>query len=297
MNLGFVSSDDWKEELEFAAECGFDNLEITVDYDHSLDLDRMSRDDILTVRKTFEGKGVSIATVCTSLNLLDRNPDRRNRNIDYIQRMIRTVKEFGTDIITTNVWGNRDLKPIDNVPVFAEVYTAVAKLAEEEGVRIAFENCPHYSVYPYHIGNIGYSPEMWKLLFDAVPSPSLGLEFDPSHLVWMGIDYIEALKNFSHRVYAVHAKDTIIFEDKKKECGVLPKQTGIDFDGDFGWWKHRIPGHGMIDWKAIYNVLKENHFTGPVIIEHEDPVYYDDLRPEGLRLGLAYLRSLEASNQ
>jgi len=198
-----------------------------------------------------------------------------------------------TDIITTNAWGNKDLKPADNIPIFAEVYTPIAKMAEEMGVRIAFENCPHYLGYPLTIGNISFSPEMWELMFEAVPSRALGLEFDPSHLFWQGIDYIGALRKFGDRVYAMHAKDTEICEDMKKKCGILGKQLGAVSIWDSGWWRYRIPGWGKIDWQEIYRVLYDLKYDGPIMIEHEDPVFDGELRPQGLKMGLKYLRKFD----
>lgn len=293
MKLGYVCDRYTEDQVAFAGRSGFNGMEIMVDYNHNLDIDHMSRHDILRIREEFEKNNVEILTVCTSLNLLDSDLELRKRNINYMRRMIYLVKDFGTDIITTNVWGNRQVKPEENIAIFEEIYTPVAKLAEEEGVRIAFENCPHYLGYPYVLGNIGYSPEMWRLMFEAVPSRSLGLEFDPSHLYWLGIDYLYALRKFADRVYAFHAKDTEIDEAARNEYGIIGRQVGAKSIWDFGWWKYRIPGWGMINWKEIYKILFDVKYEGPMIIEHEDPVFDGPYRPQGLKMGLEYLRKLD----
>jgi len=293
MKIGFVNDFYEEERVALASKLGFDTMEIMVDYEHNLDIDKMTLEDIRALKATFDKYGVTIGTVCTSINLLDGDLEKRAKAIDYMTRMINLVHEFGTNIITTNVWGNTEVSPGENIAIFKEVYTPIAALCEEKGVKIAFENCPHFLHYPMVIGNIGFSPEMWELMFEAVPSKALGLEFDPSHLYWLGIDYIEALKKFVDRVYAFHAKDTEILRDKKNKYGILGKQFGKTSIWDYGWWRYRIPGWGEINWQEIYKVLFDAKYDGPIIIEHEDPVFDGELRPQGLKMGIDYLRKLD----
>ena len=142
-------------------------------------------------------------------------------------------------------------------------------------MKLAIENCPHGGK------NIGYSPYAWARMFEAVPSKAIGLEFDPSHLVFQFIDVERALYDFADRVYAFHAKDTQIYPHVLERTGVLGR----------GWWKFRIPGYGDVNWTQMFRGLTEIGFDGNVIIEHEDPIFRDDRREEGLRLGLKFLKS------
>lgn len=293
MKYGFYSSDYDNEIVEFAGTCGFDCMEINAEYGTRLDIDKINGDEIGRVTETFRENGVCVGTVCCSLNLLDGDLSKRERNIAYMEKMIKTVRKFGTDIITTNVWGNKQLTPEENIPLFKCIYRDIAKLAEAEGVRIGFENCPHYVGYPIPLGNIGYSPEMWEALFDAVPSDNLGLEFDPSHLFWLGIDYIKALRDFSRKVFALHAKDTEIIPELRHKYGIIGRQLGKTSEWDAGWWRYRIPGWGQIDWQGIFKVFYDTGFNGPVIIEHEDPVFDGKLRKQGLRMGLEFLKKFD----
>ena len=119
-------------------------------------------------------------------------------------------------------------------------------------------------------------------MFDAVPSKALGLEFDPSHLVWQGIDWAAALTRFASKVYHVHAKDTEILKDR------------LAADGFFsaGWWRYRLPGYGCVDWHRFTSMLKEQGYDGGVCVEHEDPVFSGKRRVEGLEKAYACLRPL-----
>ena len=293
MTLGFLTNEYKDSDVVFAAEIGFDCLEINVDYNTALSLDKINDADIESLMRHFESNGVSVGTVACSLNLLDGDLEVRERNIKYMEKMIAKVKQFGTDIITTNVWGNNNIKPVDNIPLFKEVYSPIADLCEREGVRIGFENCPHFIGYPLYLGNIGYSPEMFNALFDVVESDKLGLEFDPSHLYWLGIDYLAMMREFSGKIFAVHAKDTEIIPENQYKYGTIGRQIGPTSIWDAGWWRYRIPGWGHVNWQEIYKTIYDINFNGPIIIEHEDPVFDNELRPVGLKMGHDYLRQFD----
>ena len=157
-----------------------------------------------------------------------------------------------------------------NVERYKKVYSRVAKVAEDNGVKIAFENWP--GAGPFADGaNLSVTPEAWGLMFDAVPSKRIGLEFDPSHLLWQWIDPFAAFDEFFDRVYVLHAKDTEIFEDRVKRSGVFGK----------GWWRYRLPGFAKFDWPRLFAMAHERGYEDAVIIEHEDEVFDGDRRLEG----------------
>ena len=289
MNIGFVTQYS-ENVVEFAGRTGFKCLELFTEYDTALNLDQMTDEKIEEINSIFEKNGVRIGTICCSVNHLDGDPVQRKRNNEYFKKAIRLCKTFGASIVTSNAWADKSRTPLENIPVFKEVFTEYAELAEQEGVKIAIENCPHSIGYPMPIGNIAFSPEMWEALFEAVPSKAVGLEFDPSHLYWQGIDYVKAIRDFGDRIYAFHAKDTEIVKDMQSRCGILGKQFGKASDWDAGWWRYRIPGWGMIDWLGVFKALYDIKFSGPMVIEHEDPVFDGELREQGLAMGLRYLQ-------
>ena len=150
-------------------------------------------------------------------------------------------------------------------------------------MKIGIENCPH------ELNNLAYSPKMWEVIFQEVPSKALGLEYDPSHLVWQQIDYLKAIYDFGDRIYAFHAKDTEVMKDKLGKSGVL---QGL-FEGSVwksDWWRYRLPGYGEVDWKKVFVALADIGYNGDINIEHEDPVFGGDKTDEGLKRGLKYLK-------
>jgi sugar phosphate isomerase/epimerase len=115
-----------------------------------------------------------------------------------------------------------------------------------------------------------------------VKSPDVGLEFDPSHLLWQGIDPSQAAREFGKRIFLLHAKDTKLFRDRIQDVGYCGR-----------WWEYRLPGRGEMDWRQFLGGLAG--YTGFISIEHEDtefgwPNGPVELRKEGLLKGLATLR-------
>lgn len=157
---------------------------------------------------------------------------------------------------------------------FKRVYGPAAAEAEKRGVFLTVENWPNNG------NNLMFSPETWNAVFEAIPSDHFGLCFDPSHLVWLGIDYLKAARQFASKIKYVHGKDTEIFEDRRNQYGIYGRQFG----GRGGWWRYRLPGWGVVDWPAFLTILYDTGYDHIIAIEHEDPVWRGS--PEKFKRGL-----------
>jgi len=154
------------------------------------------------------------------------------------------------------------------------------------------ENCPMESWLQFGLpGNFAYSPELWSALFNEVPAENFGLNFDPSHLYWLGIDYIQAVKYYSKKIFHAHAKDTEIIPEGKFRYGIFGRQIDPQ-PWKSGWWRYRIPGLGEIDWQKFISTLQEYGYDYVLSIEHEDPVWEgtEEKVKSGLQMGLKHLR-------
>jgi sugar phosphate isomerase/epimerase len=165
----------------------------------------------------------------------------------------------------------------------------VAEHAEKLGLQLVFET--------YHANgrNFMISPRNWRALFEAVPSPALGLCFDPSHLVVLGIDWLRALREFGPRVYYAHAKDTEVNAEGVYQDGYHTPFFGrIGAQPGRGWWRYTLPGFGVVDWGRYIGALREVGFDGIISVEHEDDVWgwREDVPRtlEGLKVAERYLR-------
>lgn len=224
---------------------------------------------------------VQVYALGRAQNYLAGNAAEREQRAALLRRDIEVAAELGIGVIT--IFAGRDpYKTVeDNLPLFQEVFTPLVEQAERYGVRLAMENCPQRNWWPAG-GNLAHTPENWRTLFDLIPSPALGLTFDPSHFVWQGMDSLKAMREFAARIYYVHAKDTEVRDDLLADRGIF----------GHGWWRYRLPGWGRVDWPGFFTVLREIGYRGPVGIEHEDPLWsHDDSeRKQGLLMARDFLR-------
>lgn len=270
MEFGFVTG--WNEtNFKLAAEIGFDGVEIGVG--GPLDPATATNDDVKRVREQLEEIGTKALTLFFAGDFAVADPAAQEQVWKSFKRVMEMAPIMGTDTVTTLAWTPAGASRDEMIKFYAKSFGQFAKWAEDCGVKVGIENWPGGG------RNIAFSPANWTRMWEEVPSMAVGLEFDPSHLVWQGVDYIAALREHSSRVHAFHAKDTEIFTKVLEVQGnLLP-----------GWWRYRIPGWGIIDWREIFMALNDFGYDGRIIVEHEDPVFSGDRWAEGLRFGLEEL--------
>jgi len=143
-------------------------------------------------------------------------------------------------------------------------------------------------------GALACTPEGYGALFEAVPSNSMAVNFDPSHLIRMGIDPIRFLHDFAPRVKHVHGKDTELLDENLYRYGHEQPPTFGQPRG-FGnmSWRYTIPGHGCFRWTHGFDLLQEAGYKGAVCIELEDENFNTGEAGEkqGLLAGARFLES------
>jgi len=115
------------------------------------------------------------------------------------------------------------------------------------------------------------TPETVRAFFKEVPSPSMGYNYDPSHLVRLGIDPLRFLEEFADRIHHVHGKDTWLYHEERYEYGIEQRSMAgksHQFGGEL--WRYTLPGRGVCDWTAIFKTLQAANYQGRVSIELED---------------------------
>jgi sugar phosphate isomerase/epimerase len=160
-------------------------------------------------------------------------------------------------------------------------WQAEGAFAEAEGVQIAFE---------MHPGFVVYNPESLLRLRDAV-GPVIGANFDPSHLVWQGIDPVEAIKAVAAAgaMFHFHAKDTYIDGANVARNGVLDTKPYSRFRDRS--WSFRTVGYGQPEkvWRDIMSALRTAGYDYVVSIEHEDGLLGID---EGMTKAIRFLNAI-----
>ena len=212
------------------------------------------------------------------------------------QSAIRNAHRFGCDIVA-GFTGRLRGKPLhESLPRFREVFEPLAELAGEHGVRIAFENCDMGGTWQQGDWNIAHNPAAWELMFEAVPLPNLGLEWEPCHQLVSLIDPMPQLDEWMHKIFHVHGKDATIHWDRIRKYGIhssvhedIALPSVAQAVKPFAY--HRSPGFGDSDWTAIISRLRQGGFQGCIDIEGwHDPVYRDELEMTGQVAALKHLK-------
>ena len=307
MRLGFYT--DYSESIaRFASETGFRSLQLSAWPQSALNADSITDGRIAEIREDLAGHDLEISALGYYPNFLD--PDRQNADEArrYFEKVLELAGRFDVSTVATFV-GQIPGAPVEEcLAPIAELFNDFCAKAEGLGVRIAIENCPMLDHKTRHGENIAYSPEIWDALFDVIPSPAFGLEIDPSHMVFLGIDYVQAILDYGDKIFHVHAKDADIDEKRRARLGFFGQAIGEIPGFGNGWWRFRTPGWGEVDWPRFISALVSVGYAGNVDIEHEDEVFAAaavarvggeaDIvemlgrEPNGLILGFNYLSQL-----
>ncbi len=301
MKLGFVSAilPDFTLEqvLDFAAQEKFDCVELMcwpagkaerryAGITH-VDVTEFDQHDASHVRELAERKGVTISALGYYPNALSADLEESARVVEHLKKVIKASALLGINAVNSFVGRDPKKSIDDNWPRFLEVWPPLIRFAEEQGVKIGIENCPMlFTADEWPAGkNLAISPAVWRRMFEAIPSPNFGLNYDPSHLVWQQMNCINPLREFASRIFHVHAKDVRVDREKLDDVGIL--ETPLQYHCP------KLPGLGEIDWGRFFSVLGDAGFTGPVCIEVEDRAYEgsQERRLAALRQSGAYLRN------
>ncbi|GLX71237.1 sugar phosphate isomerase/epimerase family protein [Paenibacillus glycanilyticus] len=233
------------------------------------------------VRELSDEFGFIISTVGIFGNPLTGAGDNADTLASW-ERLIDHAHLFGTDIVS-GFTGRLTGESIDSsIPRYAEVFGELGRRAADKGVRIAFENCDMGGTWESGDWNIAHNPTAWEMMFTAIPSDNIGLQWEPCHQMVSLIDPIPQLRKWVNKVFHVHGKDATIAWD-------IVKEHGIHGPKPFVW--HRTPGFGDTNWTDIITILRQAGYQGTIDIEGwHDPVYRDELEMTGQVHALNYLK-------
>ena len=273
------------EALEVAAWPALGDRPFTATH---LDAESYDRDAVLEV---FATHGLTLSSLAYYDNNLHPDPAERRAVNEHVLRCIDAAADLGCPTVGTFVGRHPGLSVSDNLSQGEKVFAPLVDRAGERGVKLIVENCVmegwHPDGYP---GNLAYSPELWEWMF----SLGLYLNYDPSHLLWIGIDPVTALKPYVDRIPHAQAKDTQLDPLARDRYGFFGKTLSREHPWDEGWWRYRVPGLGQVDWSGVVDALYEGGFTGVLSVEHEDPVWggTEDKIQIGLEIAERTLRPL-----
>jgi len=281
MKLGILTAPFAEQSLmevaEWSAAAGFEALEIACWPSAGGETRRYAGTAHLAVEDMTPGradevmgaladKGLSVSGLGYYPNPLHADADHRERVIGHLKKVITAAGMMRVGVVNTFVGGDRTLTVDQNWERATRIFPEIVAHAADCGVTLAFENCPMiFSQDEWPGGhNIAYAPKIWRRIFETW-GDAVGMNFDPSHLVWQMIDPLRFIREFGARMVHVHAKDLMIDREGLYENGVL--SLGM------GWQVPRMPGLGDVDWPEFFAGLYRAGYDGPVIIEHEDRTF------------------------
>ena len=233
------------------------------------------------VNEVLDGTGAIISSLGVFGNPLETGEEDLETLRGW-EQAIDHAHLFGTDLVCGFTGRLRGKSIPDSIPRFKEVWGELARRAAAKGVRLAFENCDMGGTWKTGDWNIAHSPDAWKMMFDAVPTDNIGLEWEPCHQMVSLIDPIPQLREWMPKVFHVHGKDATIRWDVVKKRGIHGPEQFVF---------HRTPGFGDSNWTDIITILHQGGYQGTIDIEGwHDPVYKGELEMMGQVRGLNYLK-------
>ncbi len=219
--------------------------------------------------------------------LISSDPEKVKASLDANAGYLERCAALGIDKYFAVMLPEDPTKPRkENYELMVSGLQQLAKLLEANHGFLVIEGWPGP-------GALCCTPESYRATL-AETSDAIGINYDPSHLIRMGIDPVRFLEEFVDRVYHVHGKDTEIMAEEVYEYGTEEPATFIDGHG-FGstFWRYTIPGHGEMRWTKAFQILEENGYTGAVSIELEDENFNgsESGEKQGILAGAAFLAS------
>ena len=299
MKLGFVSAIfpefTLEQVLGFAAEAGFSSVEVMcwppgkADRRYAgvshLDVSGFGPDEVKRAHDLTGKLGVAISGLGYYPNPLSADPVESELAVSHLHKLIDASADLGVNVVNSFVGRNPSQSVEENWPRFLETWRPLIRHAEDRGVRVGIENCPMLFGKDEWPGgkNLATSPAIWRKMFADVPSPSFGLNLDPSHLIWQQIDHVAPLSEFRDRLVHIHAKDA------RAEPVALDSHGVLSYP--MLWHTPKIPGQGDVRWGAFLGGLADAGYDGHVAIEVEDRAFEGSVekRKESLVISRRFL--------
>jgi sugar phosphate isomerase/epimerase len=285
MQLGFVSAIvpelSLQQVIELAESIGYQTVELMCwppskadrRYAGVTHLNVLELDDAQAskLQKMLVEHRVSISGLGYYPNCLSSNHEEAERSCEHLKQVIAAAPRLGLHQVNTFIGRDHTKSVQDNWPRMLKTWRPIVDLAEKHAVRIGIENCPMIFTADEWPGgkNIASSPAIWRKLFADLGSPNLGLNYDPSHLVFQHMDYLKPIREFIDRIFHVHAKDVRLDQHLVDEHGIFAHPNLYHFP--------KLPGLGDVQWGRFFSVLSDAGYRGSVCVEVEDRAYEGSL--------------------
>ncbi len=304
MQLGFVSAilPDFslEEVLAKASDIGYDCVEVMcwpvgkaerryagVTHINVDELDDAAIADIKNLQAKYK---VNISSLGYYPNPLVADEEASAAYVNHLYKLIEASAKLDIGCVTTFVGRDKDLTIEEQWPRFLATWRPLVAFAKTQGVRVGIENCPmRFTADEWPGGNnLAVSPAVWDRMWKDIPDAHWGLNYDPSHLVLMHMDYTLPFRDYPKRMIHVHAKDLRIDQEARDRHGIFA-HPGL-------WHTPKLPGLGDVDWGKFFSHLTDTGYEGAICVEVEDRAFEGslELRVRSLQQSHDYLRQFIA---
>ena len=255
-----------------------------------IDVGALDDREAARIKDVCERTGVAVSALGFYPNALDPDPAVAAAAADHIKAVIAGAARLGVGRMNTFVGRDWTKSVDDNWPRLLETWKPIIAFAEDQGVKVGIENCPMYFTADEWPGgkNLATTPAIWERMFEDIPSDHFGLNYDPSHFVWQGMDHEAPLWDFTDKLFHVHAKDVRVDRRRLNRVGAMAHPLE--------YHTPKLPGAGEIDWGRFVSVLGDVGYDGPVCVEVEDRVFEesDAARIRSLEVAYRHLKNFLA---
>lgn len=281
MKLGFVSSilDGWRfeEVVDFASAHGFACIEMACWPEEAserryagvthIPVATLDHEQARYIMDYCRSKNVEISALAYYPNVLDSNPDKRQKNISHLKKVIHAAQLLDVNLVTTFIGRDQYQTTDENLELVRKIWPELLRYAQDRGVKIAIENCPMLFGADQWPGgqNLMTTPVLWNKVFDILQSDNIGLNYDPSHFVWQMMDYIAPIYEFKDKIFHVHYKDIKLYPEKLKRAGTMAYPLA--------YMCPKLPGLGDVNWAQYVSALTDIGYQGYTCIEVEDKAF------------------------
>ena len=294
-----------EDVLKYVSSLGYEAVELAAwKGSNHLNIDEVLKGKATAVKNTVKKYGMIISGLSNHLDgqmvlgPLDSSTDEwykgsPEEKVKYaIKKMKRTAEAAAAlDVPVVNGfigapnWGAWYIFPAAYEKMYEEGFKLLSQRWGEildtfasQGVKFAHEVHPQEQAY-----NIETAEQALKAINYR---KEFGFNFDPSHLIWQGIDPVIFIKRFGDRIYHMHAKDAELVKENLPISGHIPtgpwRRPGRGF-------RFRVVGWGDVPWKRVITALLEVGYNYVMSYEHEDPVMSSE---DGVEKCIAFLKPL-----
>lgn len=296
MKLGYLSAIlpeySFDQVVDYAAQLGLKAVELacwpmgkaTRRYAGVTHIDADCYDKAAIQEKLAE-TGIEISGLGYYPNPLDPDKEQSQLAVAHIKKLLKVAEDLGVPVLNTFIGRDPRATLIESFDAFQKIWPDIIKEAEDRGITVCIENCPMYFTTDEEPcgKNLACTPAIWQEMFSRIDSKNFALNYDPSHMIIMQMDYTLPIYQFAEKIRHIHIKDVQFYPEKYNQVGF--------FAPPLAYHTPKLPGLGDIDWGKFVSALNDIGYKGAAILEIEDRAYEETLqdRLDSIRLSKNFM--------